>query len=113
MKMHALIAAAALTVATFGAAAFAQDNDMESVFRNADANKDMTVSFDEAHGVIPTLTQDQFASGDDNGDGVLDEGEFRGLLTLFGDSNSDSANSSSSNSSSEDSSSSESSSSAM
>lgn len=107
MKMQALIAAAALTVATFGAAALAQD-DM-SVFRNADANNDMTVSYEEAHGVIPTLTQDQYATADDNGDGVLDEGEFRGLLTLFGDSNSDSVNASSS----EDSSSSESSSSAM
>lgn len=113
MKMQALIAAAALTVATFGAAALAQD-DMEGAFRNADANKDMTVSYEEAHGVIPTLTQDQYATADDNGDGVLDEGEFRGLLTLFGESNSDSGNNSSNNgSSSEDSSSSESSSSAM
>ena len=109
MKMQALIAAAALTVATFGAAALAQDSDMEGAFRNADANKDMTVSYEEAHGVIPTLTQDQYATADDNGDGVLDEGEFRGLLTLFGDSNSDSVNTPSS----EDSSSSESSSSAM
>ena len=94
MKKQAILAVAVLTVLSFGGAAIAQD-DMEGVFRNADANNDMIIDWDEAHGTIPTLTQDQFNSADDNGDGTLDEGEFRGLLTLFGDSNGSSQSSSS------------------
>jgi len=82
MNKLALVAAAALTAATFGAAAIAQDT--VSSFNNADANKDGVVSWDEAFGVFPTLTQDIFNQADANADGNLDEAEYTALETLTG-----------------------------
>ena len=89
MNKLALLAAAAITAATFGSVAIAQD--METAFVNADGNKDKVVSYDEAQGAVSTLTPDQFATADANGDGTLDEGEFIGLLTLFGTNDSSSS----------------------
>lgn len=84
MNKLALVAAAALTTATFGAAAIAQDSMTSETgnFDNADANKDMLVSWDEALGAYPTLTQDLFNQADANGDGSLDEAEFTALEGL-------------------------------
>jgi hypothetical protein len=81
MNKLAIIAAAALTAATFGASAIAQDNTTGD-FGAADANKDAVVSWDEALGVYPTLTQELFAQADANADGNLDEAEFTALVGL-------------------------------
>lgn len=81
MNKLALVAAAALSAASFGAAAIAQDNTTGD-FGNADANNDSVVSYDEAIGVYPTLTQALFDQADANGDGSLDEAEFTALVGL-------------------------------
>ena len=82
MNKFALIAAAALTAATFGTAAIAQDSQEAGSFTRVDANADGMVSWDEALGAYPTLTQELFAQADTNGDGSLDEAEYTGLQGL-------------------------------
>lgn len=92
MNKLAIIAAAALTAAV-GGVAFAQDSTTGD-FDKADANKDAMVSWDEAVGVYPTLTQDLFTKADANGDGSLDASEFielQGLTAGLGDSGTSSA----------------------
>ena len=64
MNKLAIIAAAALTAATFGAAAIAQESSGTADFGAADANKDGVVSWDEAFGIYPTLTQEIFGQAD-------------------------------------------------
>lgn len=82
MNKLVLAAAAALTAATFGAAgAYAQQ---DSDFNKADANHDNMVTFEEAQGVNPQLTQDLFTQADADGNGSLDEAEFGTLLGLTG-----------------------------
>ena len=81
MNKLAIVAAAALTAATFGAAAIAQDSTA-SDFVNVDANKDNLVSWDEALGAYPTLTQELFNQADANADGSLDEAEYTALVGL-------------------------------
>jgi hypothetical protein len=81
MNKLAIVAAAALATATFGmSAAFAQDATGD--FAKADANKDGSVTLEEAMGVYPTLTQDLFTKADANADGKLDAGEFAALVGL-------------------------------
>lgn len=81
MKKLAIVAAAALAATTFGlSGAFAQTND--DAFTKADANKDGSVSFEEAMGVYPTLTQDVFNKADANADAKLDAAEFAALVGL-------------------------------
>ena len=80
MNKLAIIAAAALTAATFGASAIAQETVGD--FATADANKDAIVSWDEALAVYPTLTEDLFKQADANADGSLDEAEFTALVGL-------------------------------
>ncbi len=89
MNKLAIIAATALTAGTFGLAAVAQDaSTTVSDFQNVDANKDGIVSFEEAMGAYPTLTQIIFDQADANKDGSLDEGEFTQLQGLTaGDTN--------------------------
>ena len=82
MNKLAIIAAAALTAATFGGAAFAQDSSTTGDFDKVDANKDAVVSWDEALGAYPTLTEDLFKQADENGDGNLDATEFIALQGL-------------------------------
>ncbi|MEO6013837.1 MAG: hypothetical protein ABIQ30_09675 [Devosia sp.] len=82
MKNLALIAAAAMTVATFGAGAIAIGEENVSDFQKADGNNDLMVTFDEARGSYPTLSEDLFAKADTNADGSLDEAEFTGLVGL-------------------------------
>ena len=84
MNKLALIAAAALSAATFGAAAIAQDSTTSDTgnFGSVDANKDGFVSWDEALGAYPTLTQELFNQADGNADGTLDEAEFTALEGL-------------------------------
>lgn len=87
MNKLAIIAAAALSAGTFGLAAVAQDASTPdtttvSDFQTVDANKDGIVSFEEAMGAYPTLTQVIFDQADANKDGNLDEGEFTQLLGL-------------------------------
>ena len=100
MNKLALIAAAAVALATFGTAAvYAEGSDD---FAMADGNKDKLVSMAEAQGVYPTLTQDLFDQADANKDGNLDAGEFTALqgltagVTANGDGSSSQASSSSS-----------------
>jgi hypothetical protein len=82
MNKLAIVAVAALASATFGiSGAFAQSNT-DDAFQKADANKDMSVSMEEAMGVYPTLTQDIFTKADANGDGKLDNAEFAALVGL-------------------------------
>jgi hypothetical protein len=81
MNKLAIIAAAALTAATFGASAIAQETTAGD-FATADANKDAIVSWDEALAVYPTLTEDLFKQADGNADGSLDEAEFTALVGL-------------------------------
>ncbi len=81
MNKLAIVAAAALTAGTFGmAAAIAQDAGGD--FEKFDGNKDNVISFEEAFGAYPTLTQLLFDQADANKDGTLDEGEFTGLQGL-------------------------------
>jgi hypothetical protein len=84
MNKLALIAAAALTATTFGAAAIAQDATQSETgnFDSVDANADGFVSWDEALGAYPTLTQELFNQADGNADGNLDEAEFTALEGL-------------------------------
>ena len=81
MNKLALIAAAALSAATFGAVAIAQDTTTGD-FDKVDANNDEVVSWDEALGAYPTLTQELFNQADANGDGNLDAAEFTSLQGL-------------------------------
>jgi hypothetical protein len=84
MNKLALIAAAALTVTSFGVAgAMAQAGGTDD-FAKADANKDGAVDQTEAMGVYATLTPDIFAKADANADGKLDETEFAALQGLVG-----------------------------
>jgi hypothetical protein len=84
MNKLALAAAAALTFATFGTAAIAQDASSNDTgdFDHADANTDGFVSWEEALGVFPTLSQTIFDQADADGDGNLDESEFTALQGL-------------------------------
>ena len=82
MKKFATIAAA-VSLAVLSTAAMAAVN-MEGRFDSADSNKDGWVSYIEAQGTVNTLNWGQFNSADANQDGNLDEGEFIGLVTLFG-----------------------------
>ncbi|MEO8756663.1 MAG: hypothetical protein ABI398_02760 [Devosia sp.] len=80
MNKLALIAAAAIALATFGTAAvYAEGTDD---FAMADGNKDKMVSMAEAQGVYPTLTQTLFDQADANKDGNLDAAEFTALQGL-------------------------------
>jgi hypothetical protein len=81
MNKLALFAAAALTASTFGLSAMAQDAT-ESDFSRADGNNDGIVSWEEALGVFPTLSQTLFNQADANADGNLDEAEFTALVGL-------------------------------
>jgi hypothetical protein len=81
MNKLAIIAVAALTAATFGTAGMAQDNATGD-FDKVDGNKDAMVSWDEALGAFPTLSQDLFNQADANGDGSLDASEFTALQGL-------------------------------
>jgi len=81
MNKLAIVAAAALTAATFGASAIAQETATVD-FAKADANTDAVVSWDEALAVYPTLTEDLFKQADANADGSLDEAEFTALVGL-------------------------------
>ena len=81
MNKLGILAAATLTVATFGAAtAFAQSGTSD--FAMADGNKDAVVSMAEAMGVFPTLTQVLFDQADANKDGNLDQSEYTNLQGL-------------------------------
>jgi hypothetical protein len=80
MNKLAIIAAAALSAVSFGA--FAQDSSTTGDFDAVDANKDAMVSWDEALGAYPTLTQELFTQADANGDGSLDAAEFTALQGL-------------------------------
>lgn len=82
MRKFAIATAAALTAAAFGMTAMAQDSSND--FASADANADGSISFEEAVGVYPTLTQILFDQADENDDGVLSEAEFTGLAGLSG-----------------------------
>jgi hypothetical protein len=84
MNKFALVAAAALSVAAFGAAAIAQESSTSEAgdFDNVDANKNEMVSWDEALGVYPTLSQVIFDQADMNDDGSLDESEYTSLEGL-------------------------------
>jgi len=110
MNKLAIITAAALTAGTFGMAAIAQDNTVGD-FEKYDGNKDGVISWEEAMGAYPTLTQFLFDQADANADGTLDQGEFTGLQGLTanddstGNSSSESSEASSEASSSDDSSS--------
>jgi hypothetical protein len=93
MKKLALLAAAAATALTFGAAgAYAQAG---GDFATADANKDGSVTFEEAMGQYNTLTQDVFDQADANKDGKLDETEYASLQGLVGQPSGDAGASSS------------------
>lgn len=81
MNKLSLIAAAALSAGIFGVAAIAQDTS-GSDFTKYDANKDNLISWEEAIGAYPTLTQVIFDQADANDDGSLDEGEFTALQGL-------------------------------
>lgn len=82
MNKFALVAAAALAATTFGVAgALAQAGSTDS-FDTADANNDGSVSFEEAMGVFPTLTQQLFDQADADHSGALDETEFGSLQGL-------------------------------
>jgi hypothetical protein len=82
MNKLALAAAAVLTAATFGAAgAYAQAG---GDFAKVDANGDNQVSFEEAQGVNPQLTQDLFDEADAHANGWLDEAEYATLQGLTG-----------------------------
>lgn len=98
MNKFALVAAAALSVATFGtAAAYAQAGSTDK-FGDVDGNKDGMVTMTEAMGAYPTLTQAIFDQADANHDGNLDQTEFGSLQGLIGSNNggnSDTTNSSS------------------
>ena len=80
MNKLAIIAAAALATVSFGA--FAQDSSTTGDFDKVDANKDAMVSWDEALGAYPTLTEDLFKQADANADGSLDATEFIALQGL-------------------------------
>lgn len=81
MNKLSLVAAAALTAGVFGAAAIAQETT-QTDFAKYDANKDSLISWDEALGAYPTLTQVLFDQADANDDGSLDESEFTALQGL-------------------------------
>jgi hypothetical protein len=84
MNKLALLAAAALTVTTFGVAgAMAQAGGTDD-FAKADANKDGAVDQTEAMGIYATLTPDLFTKADANADGKLDATEFASLQGLVG-----------------------------
>ena len=84
MNKLALLAAAALTVTSFGVAgAMAQAGGTDD-FAKADANKDGAVDMTEAQGLYANLTQDLFTKADANADGKLDETEFASLQGLVG-----------------------------
>lgn len=87
MNKLALVAAAALSVATLGtAAAYAQAGSTDK-FGDVDGNKDGMVSMTEAMGAYPTLTQALFDQADANHDGNLDQTEFGTLEGLMGSNN--------------------------
>ena len=80
MNKLVIIAAAALATVSFGA--FAQDSATTGDFDKVDANKDAMVSWDEALGAYPTLTENLFKQADANADGSLDATEFIALQGL-------------------------------
>ncbi|HEX4297070.1 MAG TPA: hypothetical protein VHZ56_03540 [Devosia sp.] len=80
MKKIALLAVMGLVAGGLAAPVLAATN--EDSFQRADANKDGVVSWDEAIGVYPTLTQTLFQQADANGNKTLDEGEFSVLQGL-------------------------------
>ena len=81
MNKLAIIAAVALSAGAFGLAAIAQDATVTD-FVKADGNNDKVVTFDEAFGVYPTLSQALYDQADVNKDGTLDETEYLGLQAL-------------------------------
>jgi hypothetical protein len=80
MNKIALLAAAALTVGSLGIApALAGTSDP---FSFADGTKDGLINYPEAIGAFPTLSLNLFDVADENGDGVLGNGEFISLEGL-------------------------------
>ena len=81
MNKLALIAAAAMTVATFGAAGVLAQSASDD-FSKTDTDANSAVSFEEAIVTYPTLTQALFNQADTNKDGSLDASEFEALVGL-------------------------------
>lgn len=81
MRKLALTVAAALAVGTFATGALAQGT-AGGDFSNADGNKDGGVSYQEAVGAYPGLTEEQYNQADTNQDGTLNEAEFGSLAGL-------------------------------
>lgn len=79
--MKKIFAVASVGVVAFGlgtGAVMARD------FAHADENHDGKVTWTEAFGDTPTLTEVLFKAADSNGDGTLDEGEYGLLFGLGG-----------------------------
>jgi hypothetical protein len=79
MNKLALVAAAALSATSFGAAAIAQDApavDLAVDITAVDTNTDGFVDLAEAQVLFPALTQEQFTAADVNVDGKLDAAEY-------------------------------------
>ncbi|MDO8359786.1 MAG: hypothetical protein Q7T08_07080 [Devosia sp.] len=81
MNKLALIAAAAMTIATFGAAGVLAQSASDD-FSKTDTDASSAVSFEEAMVTYPTLTQALFDQADANTDGSLDAIEFEVLVGL-------------------------------
>jgi len=102
MNKITVVTIAALTAATFGVSVAMADDAMAD-FTKVDANNDKIVSYDEARGAFPTLSQILYDQADANKDGSLDEAEFgslKGLTAGLGNDNTSSNNSSSQDASS-------------
>ena len=87
MNKLALVAVAALTAATFGTAAIAQDApavDLAVDITAVDTNIDGFVDLAEAQVLFPALTQEQFTTADVNADGRLDATEYGALSASLG-----------------------------
>jgi hypothetical protein len=83
MNKLAALAAMAATAAAFGTAGvLAQSNDS---FARADGNNSGEITFQEARGRFPTITQNLFDQADSNHNGVLDETEWGEIGALMGD----------------------------
>ena len=79
MKKIFTVATVCIVALGFGTGAV-----MARDFAHADENKDGKVSWTEAFGDTPTLTEVLFKAADSNKDGSLDEGEYGLLFGLGG-----------------------------